>query len=168
MDTNTLLVIMAVFVAVSALALLVQAGMLYGLYKAARGLQQNAERLMPKIESLVDASRVTVEQSRAQIVDITSKTSEILDTTRKQLERVDGVMEEAAARARVQMDRAEMVLDDTMSRAQETVKLVQGGIIKPLKEIQSVAIGLRAAFQYLARGSRPHPANVTADEEMFI
>ena len=168
MDPNTLLVIMAVFVTVAAVALLIQAGLLFGIYKSARALEENARRLLPKVEALVETSRQAVEDSRKQIVEITTRTTGILDVTRKQLARVDEVLEDAAARARIQLDRAEMVLDDTMNRAQETVALVHGGIMKPLKEINGVAIALRVALQYLLRGGRPNPAQATADEEMFI
>jgi hypothetical protein len=55
-----------------------------------------------------------------------------------------------------------------MSRAQETVATVQSGIMKPLREIQGVAAGVRTAIFYLMRGGRPSPAQATADEEMFI
>jgi len=61
-----------------------------------------------------------------------------------------------------------MVLDDTMNRAQDTVAMVHKSILKPLKEIQGVAAGLRAAFFFLMRGARPNPVQATADEEMFI
>lgn len=168
MDQQTLLIVMTVFVVVSAIALLIQAGLLFGIYKSSRSLEQNATRLLPKVEALVESSRVAVEDSRRQIVEITTKTSDILDVTRKQLARVDEVMEDATLRARIQLDRAEMVLDDTMNRAQETVALVHGGIMKPLREIQGVAAGLRAAMNYLMRGRNASPATATADEEMFI
>jgi len=65
------------------------------------------------------------------------------------------------------MDRAEMVLDDTMNRAQETVALVHSGIMKPLREIQGVQAGVRAALNFLVRGRHNGPV-ATADEEMFI
>jgi hypothetical protein len=69
---------------------------------------------------------------------------------------------------RVQFDRAEMVVDDVMTRAQETVAVVHGGIMKPIREINGVAAGVRAALHYFMRGGRPSPDRVTADEEMFI
>lgn len=168
MDDHTLLLVMTAFVIIAALALLIQAGLLFGIYKAARVLQENVVRLLPKVEGLVEASRVAVEDSRRKIVEITTKTSEILDTTRKQVARIDELFEDATGRARIQLDRAEMVLDDTMNRAQETVAFVHGGIMKPLREIQGVASGVRAAVNYLMRGRAPSPAHATADEEMFI
>ena len=167
MDQQTLLTVMTAFVIIAAVALIIQAAMLAGIYKSSRGLQQNVQRLMPKIESVLETSRQTIEDSRKQIADITSKTSEILETTRKQMQRVDEFMEDATSRARVQMDRAEMVLDDAMGRTQRTVALVEGGIVKPLMQIQGVAAGLKTAITFLLRG-RPNPADAHADEEMFI
>jgi hypothetical protein len=55
-----------------------------------------------------------------------------------------------------------------MTRAHQTVAMVHGGIIKPIREINGVAAGIRAALHYFMRGGRPAPDTVTADEEMFI
>jgi ABC-type transporter Mla subunit MlaD len=167
MDQQTLLTIMAAFVVISAIALCIQAGFLFGIFKGLRNLEVKTAPLIPKLDALIESSRVAIEESRTQIHDITQKTGEILDVTRRQLSRVDEVLEDAAARARVQMDRAEMVLDDTMNRAQETVALVHSGIMQPLREIQGVQAGVRAALNFLMRGRHNGPV-ATADEEMFI
>jgi biopolymer transport protein ExbB/TolQ len=167
MDQN-LLIIIAVFVFVSAVAMCIQAGMLFAIYRATRSLEQRAIPLLPKIDALVESSRKVVDDSRTQIHDITVKTNEILDSTKKQLARVDEVLEDATSRAKIQLDRAEMVLDDTMQRAQEAVAVVHSGVMKPLREIQGVAAGIRAGLNFLMRGRRDGPLNATADEEMFI
>jgi uncharacterized membrane-anchored protein YhcB (DUF1043 family) len=167
MDQQTLLTVMTVFVCVAAAALLIQAGLLFGIYKSARALQENAQRLAPKVESLLETSRQTIDESRKQIADITSKTSEILDITRRQVNRVDELLADASLRARVQMDRAELVLNDAMVRVQRTMAVVEGGVVKPLKHVQGVAAGIRTAVTFLMRG-RPNPAEAHADEEMFI
>jgi cell division protein FtsL len=167
MDQQTLLTVMTVFVCISAIALLIQMGMLIGIYRATRGMQESVQRLLPKIESLIDTSRQTIEDSRKQILNITSKTNDILEIARKQMERLDEVLEDATARAHVQLERADLVLDDVMERAHNTVAVVHTGIMKPLREIQGVAAGLRAAIQFMMRG-RPNPTHATSDEEMFI
>lgn len=168
MDQQTLLYIMAAFVIVAAIALLVQAGMLVGIYRTSRAAEQKFGILLPKIEALVESSDHAVMQSRQQILEITTKANQILDITKVQITRVDEVLSDASARARVQLDRAEMVLDDTMSRAHETVVAVQSGILRPLREINGVAVGLRTAFQTLLRNNRPSVAQATHDDEMFI
>jgi len=167
MDQQTLLTVMTVFVVVAAVALTIQAAFLFSIYKASRNVNENVKRLMPKIESLIETSRQTVEESRKQIAEITSRTTDILETTRKQLERVDDLLSDVSARAKVQMVRAEMVLDDAMTRTQQTIAMVHGGVVKPIHQIQAVAAGLRTALSFLLRG-RPNPTQATADEEMFI
>ena len=168
MDQSQLLIVIAVFVFVAALAMCTQAFFLFGIFKAARALQEKAVPLVPKMDALVESSRVAIDDSRRQIHEITAKTSDILDVTRKQLARVDEVLEDASGRARVQFDRAEMVLDDAMIRTQEAVALVHSGIMKPLREIQGVTAGVRAALNFLMRGRHNGPVHATADEEMFI
>jgi len=123
---------------------------------------------MPKVEALVESSRIAVEDSRREIQEVAVRTSAVLDTTRKQLERVDEFLEDVAGRARIQLDRAEMVLDDAMARTQETVALVHSGVMKPLRQIEGITAGLQAALRFLMRGRAGQPSRTTVDEEMFI
>lgn len=165
---QTLLIVIVVFVIVSAVAMCIQVGMLIAMFGAVRRLEATITPMLPKINALIESSQAVVEDSKKQIHDITAKTNEILDITRKQLTRVDEVLEDAAMRARVQLDRAEMVIDDAMHRAQETVAMVHQGVMTPIREIQGVAAGIRAGLNFLMRGRRDGPLHATADEEMFI
>jgi ABC-type transporter Mla subunit MlaD len=168
MDQQTLLTIMTIFVAISGIALLVQMGMLIGIYRATKAIENKTAGLVPKVHSLVESSQKAVEDSKQHIVEVAAKANALLDSSRVQLTKVDTLLTEASGRARVQMDRAEMVLDDTMSRAQETVAMLHGGVTRPLREIHGLAAGIRTAVAYLARGSRPSVDRVTHDDEMFI
>jgi len=163
-----LLIVMAVFTGVAAIAMVMQAAMMYGVSKSARAVAERVAQLAPKVESLAESSRAAIDEGRASMAEITSRTKEILDTTQRQLNRVDRVLEDVEERARVQLDRAEAVVDDAVSRAQQTVAIVHGGIMKPIREINGVAAGVRAAIHYFMRGGRPTPDRVTVDEEMFI
>jgi ABC-type transporter Mla subunit MlaD len=124
--------------------------------------------LLPKVESLVDSTKIAVEQSRKQIVDITTSANQILESTKSQLAMVEEVVSDASARAKVQLERVELVLDDTLSRAHETVATVHDGIMRPLRELNGIAAGVKSALAYLARGNRPSVDQATSDEEMFI
>ena len=157
MDEHTLLVIMATFVAVAGVALGFQAATLFGIYRASKSTQETINRLAPKIETFVETSRAAIQDSR-----------EVLDATKQQLETIQDLVTDGAVRARRQMDHAELVLDDAMDRAQSTIAAVHKGVIKPIREINAVATGLRAAIHYFMRGTRPSPDQVTVDEEMFI
>jgi hypothetical protein len=61
-----------------------------------------------------------------------------------------------------------MVMDDTVTRVQETVNLVHTGVMRPLRQVNGVAAGIRTAVAQLMRGGRPSVAQATSDEEMFI
>jgi ABC-type transporter Mla subunit MlaD len=168
MSETTLLYVMTAFVIVSAIALCIQAGMLTAIYKTTKALQEKIDPLVPKVESLVEKANSTVEQSGRQISEITTRANDILDSTKRQLAIVEEVVGDAAVRAKVQMERVELVLDDTLSRAHETVALVHDGIMRPLREVNGIAAGVRAALGALARGNRPSVDRATSDEEMFI
>lgn len=175
MDQQTLLYIMTAFVIIAGIALLLQLGFIFGIYKTAKTTEQKVaavlpkiEAALPKVEALVQTSQKAVDQSRQQIAEVVGKANEILDTTKRQLAKVDDVITDATTRAKVQLERAEMVLDDTMSRAHEAVATVHHGIMRPLREINGVVTGVRTAIAHLARGNRPSVAQATHDEEMFI
>jgi hypothetical protein len=175
MSETTLLYVMTAFVIISAIALCIQAGMLAGLYKTTKALQEKINPLVPKVESLVETVNSTVKQSGQQITDITIRANaimessqDILESTKRQLAIVEEVVGDAASRAKVQMERVELVLDDTLSRAHETVAVVHDGIMRPLREVNGIAAGVRAALGALARGNRPTVDRATSDEEMFI
>src|SRR5260370_13871699 len=115
MDQN-LLIILTVFVAVAAIALIIQAGLLLGIYKSSKSITENLQRLMPKIDSLLETSRATVDESRKQIAEISTRTNDILDVTRRQLHRLDEGREDATRRPRQRVDRAGMARDVTRGR----------------------------------------------------
>jgi hypothetical protein len=169
MDNQTIfLALIAVFVAVSAAALIFQAVMLYGTYKASTELRDRIVPLTVKVDALVETSRSAVDEGRIRIGEITMRATEIMDVARQQLETVGELLDDASLRTRRQLEHAEILVDDTLTRAQDTVELVHKGILVPLRGINGVAAGVRAALQFLMRGTRPSPDQVTVDEEMFI
>jgi hypothetical protein len=66
------------------------------------------------------------------------------------------------------MDRIEMVVDDTVNRFQETTTLLQNSIVKPIRQINALSAGIRAAVSVLFGGRRTSVERATHDEEMFI
>jgi len=175
MDQNTLLTVMTAFVVIAGLALVVQMAVMIGLYRATRSAEQRivavlpqVEAILPQVEKLVQVSHTSIDQVRQQLLEVTGKTTEILTLAHVQVGRVDEVLADASQRARVQLERAELIIEDTLSRAQQTISLVHSGVMRPLREIQGVTAGVRAAVAFLSKGGRPNVNHVTHDEEMFI
>jgi ABC-type transporter Mla subunit MlaD len=172
---DPLIVVMTVFVGLSAIALCIQAGLLFGIYKATKTIQEQTASVLPQVRSVLTKAEATIDESRKHVVEITakaneiaSKTNELLDLGKAQMVKLDVVVTDASQRAKVQLERAEMVVDDTMTRVHQSVTAVHSGIIKPIREIQAVAAGVSAAVQHFLRGGRPSVAQATHDDEMFI
>src|SRR5260370_23704224 len=102
-EQTVLLSIIAVFVLIAAIALCIQAAFLFGVYKTAKLLEQKVIPLVPKVDSLVEATRATVDHSRKQIVDITTRTIDILHSATSQVVKIDEVVTDATSRPTVRM-----------------------------------------------------------------
>lgn len=168
MNTDTTLVIMTVFVAITAVSFAAQAIAMMRLARTTREMKERVDAFLPKAEKLIQTAEATLAESRTQINEITTRANEILALTQTQLTRVDELMADATVRAKVQLDRAETVLENTMSRVNDTVNSVHGTILRPIREITGVAAGVKAAVGHLLKGAPANVAQVTTDEEMFI
>jgi hypothetical protein len=168
MNGEALLYVMASAVVVSAVALVLQALLLLGVYKASKATHQQVTVMSDRAASFFEATGRSIEQSRKQLTEVAVKTSSVLDLTQTQLTRIDEFLGEATLRARIQMDRVEMVLDDTVSGLYATAALLNKGILRPVREMNAVAAGVQAALASLFRGQRSSVERATHDEEMFI
>ena len=168
MDQQTLLVIIAVFVGVAAFAMLVQAATLLGLFLVAREIKAKALPLINPAMGILETSKRTLANVEGHVDRIGTQSTAILEVTKQQLAKVDELFTDASTRAKVQMERAEMVMDDTMSRVQQTVSVVQSGVIRPVREIQGVYAGFRTAILHIGKAGRATVDHATSDEEMFI
>ncbi len=168
MTQDMLVTVMTGAVVVCAVALVLQMLMLLGMYKAVSALKEQVAGFLPRAETAIATTERTVAEHSAQLKELSTKAMEVVETAQKQLVRVDDVLGDAAGKAKSQLERMEMIIDDTMSRVHHTVIQLNNGVLKPVKEINGVAAGVRAALDTLVRGKRPNPAQATADEEMFI
>lgn len=167
MEQTTLLYVMAGAVVVSAVAIVIQACLLFGMYKATLALQQRVLILLPKVEELTVTSRLAIDEARAAIGEFREKSNAILDSGQKQMRHLESMLSQAANLTNKQLAHAEAILDDAMGRVQDTVHLLHKGVLKPVRGVTGIMAGVGAALQYLM-SRRPSPERATLDEEMFI
>jgi hypothetical protein len=168
MDEHTLITLLTIFVAVTAVSLAAQAVAFVVLIFIANDLRRKLMAVWPEIQSIIGSSRRTVDKAEKHIGTIGESSVAILEVTKQQMAKVDELISDASTRAKVQMERAEMVMDDTMTRVQETVSVVQRGVLRPVREVHGILAGFRMAISHLSRGPRPTVDHATSDEEMFI
>lgn len=168
MNADTTLILLTVFVAITAISFAAQAMAMMRLAQTTKEMKERVDAFLPKAEKLIQTAESTLSESRTQINEITMRANEILQITQLQMARVDDLMADATVRAKVQLDRAESVLENTLTRVNDTVNTVHGTILRPIREITGVAAGVKAAVGHLLKGAPANVAQVTTDEEMFI
>jgi len=168
MTDPTLLTVLIVFVALCALSQLGQFLAIFGLYRKVSSIQADARPLIGKAEQILDSAKLTIDDGRKQMLEISKKTHGILDSAQTQVTKIEEVVTDASERAKVQLEKIEMVVEDTVDRVQGLVHTTQEGILKPVREARALATGVKSALGFLFKNQRPTVVHATQDEEMFI
>jgi methyl-accepting chemotaxis protein len=168
---------MSIFVALTGIAVLLQAGVLLAIYIAMRKSTQHLEELAGDVKTKV---MPTVTQAQEMIADLRPKIDTIVenlrDTTtvlRSEVQRVDAAVNDVIDRARLQVIRADELLGRTMDRVEQTSEMVHRTVVSPVKQISGLVQGISAGLEFLFSGRnrrngggrerRPVP-----QDEMFI
>jgi methyl-accepting chemotaxis protein len=163
------LVVVTVGVAIMAIAMVLQLGLIFGLYSAFRKLNDRMNAMMElQVQPMLNTARSILEQARRQTEQLAETLENITETTRKQVARVDQVMNEATDRARLQIIRVDEVMTDTLSRVEETTDYIQRSVVGPVHEVQAMVHGIRRAVEFLVTRGGRRPERATQDEELFI
>jgi len=160
--------VITVGVALSALMTMITTGAMFAVYRTSKRIEEKVTPLFDKAGPIVDKARTVVDEASPKIQDMLDKVSEMTTRARDQVERLDILITETADRARLQIDHIDAVVGDTVNRVQETTAAVQHTVLAPVREVNGVVSGLRAAISSFARGNRASVDHATQDEEMFI
>jgi ABC-type transporter Mla subunit MlaD len=147
---------------------LVTAWSMFNIVRAVKRLEEKVGPVADKAGPILDSAKAMMDDARPKIQDMIARADEIVVSARDQMTRLESLVTEASDSARLQIERIDLVVSDTMDRVQETTAAVQSTILKPVREVNGVVSGLRAAISTLARGNRASVDHATQDEEMFI
>ncbi len=150
MENPVLVWSIAAFVAMGAMSMIVQAIASVGLYRKVRSLHASVIPLIPQAEATLLSAREVLTSAKAQLVE------------------VESLVSDASLRARRQLEKTELVVEDTVARVHETVSALQGTVMRPIREVNGLAAGVKAGVRTLIKRNRTNIDRVTQDEEMFI
>ncbi len=166
------------FIALTALAILLQAGILAAMYVAMRKSSQRMEALATEVKTKV---LPTVEQVQAILTDLRPRIQTVAEnlqesTTvmRMQVKRMDATMNDAVDRARLQIIRADELLSRNLDRVEQTSDLVHKTVISPVRQISGLVQGITVGLEFLLggrgrrNGDRREERRPVPQDEMFI
>src|SRR5579885_2536099 len=121
------------FIAVTAFAVLLQAGILAGMYVAMRKTSAKVESLADEVKNKV---LPTAELAHSMMSDLRPKIENVVDNVsvstpvlRAQMERVDATLTDIVDRTRLQVIRADEFVTSTMDKLEETREAVQRTVV---------------------------------------
>ncbi len=167
--SNTLL---AVFIGITGFAVLLQAGILLGMFLAMRKTSEKMEALAEEMKNKV---LPTAELAHSMIIELRPKMETVMDNVsvsttvlRTQLERIDATLTDIVDRTRLQVIRADEFVTGTMDKLEETREVVQRTVVSPVRYLSGIAHGLSVGLEaFFGRRRGRNGVNVQQDE-MFI
>ena len=157
--------LMTLFVALTAIAIIAQAGVLIAIYLMSKRLSDQVERFMRDTREMMMPVRSIAENFRVASANLV----EIGLSARDQFRRVEAMVTDTGEALHIQLARFDRVSQDLMDRINETADIVQDSVVRPAREVAAIAKGLSRGFgAFLFRRNRSTVDQARQDEELFI
>src|SRR5204863_3557663 len=157
--------LLTLFVALTAIAIITQAGVLVGIYLMSKRLSEQVERFMNETREMMVPVRSIAENLRVASANLV----EIGLSARDQFRRVEAMVTDTGEALQIQLARFDRVSQDLMDRINETADIVQDSVVRPAREVAAIVKGLSRGFgAFLFRKTRSTVDQARQDEELFI
>jgi hypothetical protein len=168
------------FIGLTALAILLQAGILFALYLTVRQTTTRMEALAGEFKT---KTLPTVETAQAMLVDLRPKIDQIVgnvthiagtaqhsaNLVRSQMERLDETMNDVLDRTRLQVIRADDLVGRTLDKVEDTTEMVHRTVVSPIRHVSGLMQGLSAGFEHFLGQRRRSRDNMgVPQDELFI
>jgi methyl-accepting chemotaxis protein len=170
---------LTVFVALTGIAVLLQAGILAALYLAMRKSSARMEALAVELKTkalpALETAQEILTELRPKLTVIADNLTETTHSVRSQVERMDATVNDVVDRARLQIIRGDELLTRTLDRVEETSDMVHNTVVSPVRQFAGLIQGVTAGIEFLLGnrgrkngGSRESRRRPVPQDEMFI
>lgn len=161
------------FVAVTALAVVLQMAILAGMYLQVRQMNERMTRLATdlhaRISPILTKLDAMIEDSQSRIASMVADAAEITHVARGQMVKVDRVFTEAVDRLRDQVVRADQILTGALEHIEEAGSQFRKSVWEPVQQATAFIKGVKSGLEFLrAQRRSPERARAQQDEELFI
>ncbi len=169
---------LTIFIALTAVAILIQAGVLLAMYIAMRKSSQRMEALATEVKGKImpslDQAEQLLTEMRPKLTVIADNLQEATTVMRSELKRVDATVNDVVDRARLQVIRADELLSRTLDKVEHTSEMVQKTVVSPVRHISGLMQGITTGLEFLFAGRGRRNGGGREDrrpvpqDEMFI
>ena len=157
--------LLTLFVALTAAAVLLQAGVLVSIYLLSRRVSGQVEMTLGQLRELMPSLRTITDNLKTVSEDVV----EIGSAARQQFTNVEEMIGETGRTLQDQLEKVDRVSREVNERVNEIVDVVQDSIIRPVREVGTLAKGVTRGFEFLFQRKDRSPVDEAhQDEELFI
>lgn len=165
--------LLTVFIAVTAIAVVLQMAILAALYFSTKKTSARVEALAKQVE---EKAIPALTMANEMLTDAKPKLKVILDnmtttttTVREQAERLNVTLNDIVDRTRLQVVRADELVSRTMDRVEETTEAVHHVVLSPVRQVSAMLTGLMAGIgEYVGGTKVRRQERAVPQDEMFI
>lgn len=156
--------------AITSIGIFIQACVLIGVYFAAKKAMAQVTKLVEDARQHVlptlATSRSLIEDISPKIKVITSNFTEVSHTVRHQSAHINSAVSEVVDKTRKQADRVDGIVTGTLDGINTAASNIQEGIAIPMRKVNGLLNGIRATLDVLLQRSRTD--HVKGDNDLFI
>jgi uncharacterized protein YoxC len=166
---------MEFFSIVAAIALVVQVGILIGLFVQLRRTTESINRMVNDLHTrmgpILTRTQILLDDTQPKISNLVEDASQIVYLARAQAQKMDKVFTEASDRLRGQLVRADRILSGTLEAVEDAGTQVRKSFLGPVQKVSALVHGIKIGLDVL-RSRRGHPESpretVEREDELFI
>ena len=168
---------MEFFSIVAAIALVVQVGILIGLFLQLRKTTESINRMVTDLHTrmgpILTRTQIMLYDTQPKISALVEDASHMVYLARVQAQKMDKVFTEASDRLRGQLVRADRILTGTIEAVEDAGAQVRRNFLGPVQKISAVVHGIKIGLDVL-RSRRREPEGraeregVEQEDELFI
>ena len=156
---------MVFFVALTTIAVIIQAVILFGIYQLTRRVTGQVESTLGQLRELTPPLKSVTQNLKTVSEDVV----EIGSSAREQFHRIEEMVGTTSQTLQDQLEKVDRMSREVTDRVNETVDVVQDSIIRPVREVGALARGVTKGFELLMRRRDRHTVDkAQQDEELFI
>jgi len=169
---------MTLFVALTGIAVALQAGVLLAMYlamkKSGERMQALADDVKTKLMPTVVEAQEMMSHMRPKLEVIVDNMEDATTMFRGQIKRVDATVNDVIDRTRLQVIRADELFSRTLDRVEQTSDMVHKTVVSPVRQISGLMQGITVGLEFLfgGRGRRNgggrEERRPVPQDEMFI
>jgi len=166
---------MEFFSIVAAIALVVQVGILIGLFLQLKRTTESINRMVNDLHTrmgpILTRTQILLDDTQPKISALVEDASQVVYLARAQAQKMDKVFTEASDRLRGQLVRADRILTGTLEAVEDAGSRVRRSFLGPVQKASAIVQGIKVGLDFLrSRRATPESARerLEQEDELFI